>query len=52
MTWLARIADQLGRYTRLTCPHCPQEIRYRGVSPAEDKRHRTRMADHIASHQQ
>lgn len=36
-------------YTRLTCPHCPQEIRYRNVSPAEAERLRARMADHVAS---
>lgn len=45
-----RAADTLGRYTRLTCPHCPRTIRYRGVETAEDEQLRQRMADHIASH--
>lgn len=51
MNILTRLADNLGGYTRLTCPHCPLQLRYRGVSPAEEKRLRAHMADHIASHQ-
>lgn len=47
---LDRLADAIGKYTRLTCPHCPLQIRYRGVTPAEDKRLRAHMSDHIASH--
>lgn len=47
-----RLADEIGRYTRLTCPRCPLHIRYRGVTATEDKRLRAHMADHIASHQQ
>lgn len=51
MNWRSRLTDLLGRYTRLTCPHCPLQLRYRGVSPAEEKRLRTHMANHTASHQ-
>ena len=51
MNLLGRITDILGGYTRIACPHCPLHLRYRGVSPAEEKRLRTHMADHIASHQ-
>jgi len=43
-------ADEIGRYTRLTCPHCLLTIRYRGVSPTEDSRFRQYMDDHTASH--
>lgn len=45
-----RAADEIGQYTRLTCPHCPLTIRYRGVGAAEDEWLRQRMADHTAAH--
>ncbi len=45
-----RAADAMGRYTRLTCPHCTLTFRYRGVDAAEAEWFRQRMADHIASH--
>ena len=50
MAWFSRLADMTGGYTRITCPHCPLTIRFRGVSTAEAKRLRQHMADHIASH--
>ena len=45
-----RAADTLGRYTRLTCPHCPLVIRYRGVEAAEGEWLRQHMANHISGH--
>jgi hypothetical protein len=47
---LNRITDYIGQYTRLTCPHCPLTIRYRGVTTTEEKQLRAHMADHITSH--
>lgn len=45
-----QVTDTLGRYTRLTCPHCLLTFRYRGVEATEDEWLRQRMADHTASH--
>lgn len=45
-----RAVDTPGRYTRLTCPHCPLIIRYRGVEAGEGEQLRRYMSDHIDGH--
>jgi hypothetical protein len=45
-----KVADILGGYERLTCPHCNLHIRFRGVDDAEAKRLRASMAEHIEQH--
>lgn len=47
---LHQIANILGGYERLTCPHCNLHIRFRGVGDAEVKRLRASMADHVRQH--
>jgi hypothetical protein len=45
-----RIADTLGGYQRIRCPHCPAQIRFRGCGDDEVKRFQTYMHDHISNH--
>jgi hypothetical protein len=45
-----KVADVLGGYERLTCPHCDLQIRFRGVDDAEAKRLRASMAEHTEKH--
>lgn len=47
---IARIADALGGYERIRCPHCPTQMRFRGCSDAEAKRLRAHMHEHIERH--
>jgi hypothetical protein len=47
---LNRIADTLGGYQRIRCPHCTAQVRFRGCDDAETKRLRTYMHDHINNH--
>lgn len=48
---LTVLADFLGGWERIRCPHCPLMMRFKGVSTdAERKRLRALMADHISNH--
>lgn len=47
---VAAIADRIGGYQRLACPHCDLTIRLRGVAAEEADTYRDYMTDHIRSH--
>ncbi|MFF8786820.1 hypothetical protein [Streptomyces sp. NPDC015125] len=44
--------DRLGGFTRLTCPDCTAQIRFRGLSETEAAMYRGLMSQHLSEHGQ